>query len=135
MHDDEQLVTRCVEAGATGYVMKDAPAEELVEAIVTVYQGEQYFSPGVLEKVSVSREGQRSANGYESLSAREKEILKLLAEGLSVKEIAVRLNRSVKTVDVHKYNLMRKIDVHDRAGLIRYAIRKRLIVVPIAEPT
>jgi DNA-binding NarL/FixJ family response regulator len=60
-------------------------------------------------------------------------VLKLLAEGLSVKEIAAKLSLSVKTVDVHKYNLMRKIDVHDRAELIKYAIQKRLIPVPVAE--
>jgi len=63
------------------------------------------------------------------LSAREREVLKLLAEGLSVKEIATRLGVSVKTVDVHKYNLMKKIDVHDRAELIKYAIKKKLIAV------
>ena len=66
---------------------------------------------------------------YTSLSAREREILKLLAEGLSVKEIATRLSLSVKTVDVHKYNLMKKIDVHDRVELIKYAIQKKLIAV------
>jgi len=63
------------------------------------------------------------------LSAREREVLKLLAEGLSVKEVATRLGLSVKTVDVHKYNLMKKIDVHDRAELIKYAIKKKLIAV------
>ncbi len=66
---------------------------------------------------------------YDRLSAREREVLKLLAEGLSVKEVATRLGLSVKTVDVHKYNLMKKIDVHDRAELIKYAIKKKLIAV------
>jgi two-component system response regulator NreC len=65
--------------------------------------------------------------GYELLSDREREILVLLAEGQSLKEIASRLNLSVKTVDAHKYNLMRKLDLHDRSELIRYAIRKRLV--------
>jgi DNA-binding NarL/FixJ family response regulator len=65
--------------------------------------------------------------GYELLSDREREILVLLAEGLSLKEIATRLDLSVKTVDAHKYNLMRKLDLHDRSELIRYAIRKKLV--------
>ena len=75
------------------------------------------------------REEFASQTSYDRLSAREREVLKLLAEGLSVKEIATRLGVSVKTVDVHKYNLMKKIDVHDRAELIKYAIKKKLIAV------
>jgi two-component system, NarL family, response regulator NreC len=132
MHDDEELVARCLEAGAAGYIMKDAPASQLIFAIQAVYRGERYLSPGVLGKVVTGyvRNSQRPRTSYDRLSGREREILKLLAEGLSVKEIAALLNLSVKTVDVHKYNLMRKIDVHDRTELIKYAIQKRLITVP-----
>ena len=132
MHDDEELVARCLEAGAAGYIMKDAPASQLIYAINAVYKGERYLSPGVLGKVVTGyvRNADRPRTSYDRLSAREREILKLLAEGLSVKEIAALLNLSVKTVDVHKYNLMRKIDVHDRTELIKYAIQKRVISVP-----
>jgi len=132
MHDDEELVARCLEAGAAGYIMKDAPASQLIYAINAVYKGERYLSPGVLGKVVTGyvRNADRPRTSYDRLSAREREILKLLAEGLSVKEIAALLNLSVKTVDVHKYNLMRKIDVHDRTELIKYAIQKRVITVP-----
>ena len=132
MHDDEELVARCLEAGAAGYIMKDAPATQLIYAINAVYKGERYLSPGVLGKVVTGyvRNADRPRTSYDRLSAREREILKLLAEGLSVKEIAALLNLSVKTVDVHKYNLMRKIDVHDRTELIKYAIQKRVISVP-----
>jgi two-component system response regulator NreC len=135
MHDEEELVARCLEAGAAGYIMKDAPASQLLYAIETVHRGERYLSPAVLRKVVAGyvRNSQRPLTSYDRLSAREREILKLLAEGLSVKDIATRLNLSVKTVDVHKYNLMRKIDVHDRAELIKYAIQKRLISVPVSE--
>ena len=136
MHDEEELVARCLEAGAAGYIMKDAPASQLLYAIEMVQKGERYLSPTVLRKVVAGyvRNSQRPMTSYDRLSAREREILQLLAEGLSVKEIAARLNLSVKTVDVHKYNLMRKIDVHDRAELIKYAIQKRLISVQVAEP-
>ena len=131
MHDEEELVARCLEAGAAGYIMKDAPASQLIFAINSVYKGERYLSPGVLGKVVTGyvKNSQRPLTSYDRLSAREREILKLLAEGLSVKEIAVMLNLSTKTVDVHKYNMMRKIDVHDRTELIKYAIQKRLIAI------
>jgi len=135
MHDEEELVARCLEAGAAGYLIKDAPASQLIYAIETVMKGERYLSPIVLKKVVAGyvKNSKRPQTSYDRLSSREREILKLLAEGLTVKEIATRLNLSVKTVDVHKYNLMRKIDVHDRAELIRYAIQKRVIDVPIAD--
>src|SRR5215467_15824152 len=131
MHDEEELVARCLEAGAAGYIIKDAPASQLVYAIEMAMKGERYLSPTVLKKVVAGyvKNSKRPQTSYDRLSAREREILKLLAEGLTVKEIATRLNLSIKTVDVHKYNLMRKIDVHDRAELIRYAIQKKLIAV------
>jgi two-component system, NarL family, response regulator NreC len=131
MHDDEELVARCLEAGAAGYIMKDAPASQLLYAIDAVQKGDTYLSPVVLKTVvgGYVKNSNRPQTSYDRLSVREREILKLLAEGLSVKEIAVRLNVSVKTVDVHKYNLMKKIGVHDRAELIKYAIQKKLIAV------
>jgi two-component system, NarL family, response regulator NreC len=131
MHDEEELVARCLEAGAAGYVMKDAPSSELLSAIETVQKGERYLSPVVLKKVvdGYVKNANVPQSSYGRLSPREREVLKLLAEGLSVKEIATRLNLSVKTVDVHKTNLMKKIDVHDRTELIKYAIRQKLIAV------
>jgi two-component system response regulator NreC len=129
VYDDEDLVARCLDAGAAGYVLKDSPPLQLVYAIQTVYRGQQYMSPRVLTGVVRQYIAQPSdfKGGYELLSDREREILVLLAEGQSLKEIASRLNLSVKTVDAHKYNLMRKLDLHDRSELIRYAIRKRLV--------
>jgi two-component system response regulator NreC len=131
MHDEEELVARCLEAGAAGYIMKDAPASQLLYAIETIQRGERYLSPNVLKKVmdGYVKNTNRPQTSYDRLTAREREILKLLAEGLTVKEIAVRLNLSVKTVEVHKHNLMKKIDVHDKAELIKYAIQKKLIAV------
>ncbi len=129
VYDDEDLVARCLDAGAAGYILKDSPPLQLVYAIQTVNNGEQYMSPRVLTGVVRQYIAQPAdfRGGYDLLSDREREILVLLAEGQSLKEIATRLNLSVKTVDAHKYNLMRKLDLHDRSELIRYAIRKRLV--------
>jgi two-component system response regulator NreC len=129
VYDDEDLVARCLDAGAAGYVLKDSPPLQLVYAIQTVYQGQQFLSPKVLTSVVRQYISQPAdfKGGYELLSDREKEILVLLAEGQSLKDIATQLNLSVKTVDAHKVNLMRKLDLHDRSELIRYAIRKRLV--------
>jgi two-component system, NarL family, response regulator NreC len=131
MHDEEELVTRCLEAGAAGYIIKDAPASQLLYAIEMVQKGERYLSPVVLKKVldTYVKNTKRPQTSYDRLSPREREVLKLLAEGRSVKEIASLLNLSVKTVDAHKTNLMKKIDVHDRSELIKYAIQKKLIAV------
>ena len=129
VYDDEDLVARCLDAGAAGYVLKDSPPLQLVYAIQTVNQGQQFLSPKVLTGVVRQYISQPAdfKGGYELLSDREREILVLLAEGQSLKDIATQLDLSVKTVDAHKYNLMRKLDLHDRSELIRYAIRKRLV--------
>jgi two-component system, NarL family, response regulator NreC len=131
MHDEEELVARCLEAGAAGYIIKDAPASQLLYAIETVQKGERYLSPAVLKKVvqGYVKNTNRPQTSYDRLTPREREILKLLAEGLTVKEVATRLDLSVKTVEVHKHNLMKKIDVHDRGELIKYAIQRKLIAV------
>jgi two-component system, NarL family, response regulator NreC len=130
MHEEEDLVAQSLEAGACGYIIKDAPASQLLYAIETVQRGERYLSPAVLKKVVAGYvKNSRPQTSYDRLSAREREVLKLLAEGLSAKEIANRIGLSVKTVDVHKYNLMKKLDLHDRAELIKYAIQKKLILV------
>ena len=129
VYDDEDLVARCLDAGASGYVLKDSPPMQLIYAIQAVNRGQQYMSPRVLTGVvrQYIAHPTEHKSGYDLLSDREREILVLLAEGISLKDIARRLNLSVKTVDAHKYNLMRKLNLHDRSELIRYAIRKRLV--------
>ena len=133
MYAEEQLVARCLEAGATGYVLKDVPVSQLVYAIEATARGERYLSPRAVDSMLDDRGQplQRGRTKYDLLTDREREVLKLLADGLSVKEVASRLGRSAKTVDVHKYNLMRKLDVHDRAGLVKYAIAHRLVQLPM----
>ena len=133
MYAEEQMVARCLEAGASGYVLKDVPVSQLTYAIEAVARGERYLSPRAVETV-LDDQGQRLERGrtkYDLLTDREREVLKMLADGLSVKEVATRLDRSAKTVEVHKYNLMRKLGVHDRAGLVKYAIAHRLVQLPV----
>ena len=131
VYDDEEMVGRCLDAGAAGYLLKDSPPLQLVYAIEAVNRGQQYMSPRVLTGVvrQYILQPAEFKGGYELLSDREREILVLLAEGHSLKDIATQLNLSVKTVDAHKVNLMRKLDLHDRSELIRYAIRHRLVEV------
>lgn len=129
VYDDDDLVARCLDAGASGYVLKDSPPPQLIYAIQAVSRGQQYMSPRVLTTVvrQFIANPTEPKTGYDLLSDREREILVLLAEGVALKDIARRLNLSAKTVEAHKYNLMRKLNLHDRAELIRYAIRKRLV--------
>jgi len=133
MYEEEEVINRCLAAGAAGYVLKDAPRAQLIHAIDLVNHGGQYMSSRALKKVVKQYvKGARStaATGYERLSDREREVLKLLADGLALKEVAVKLVLSVKTVDTHKTNLMRKLDLHDRSELVKYAIQRKLIRLP-----
>jgi len=129
VYDDEDLVARCLDAGAAGYILKDSPPAQLIYAIQAVNQGQQYLSPRVLTTVvrQFMANPADPKSGYDLLSDREREILVLLGEGIALKEVARSLHLSVKTVEAHKYNLMRKLNLHDRSELIRYAIRKRLV--------
>jgi DNA-binding NarL/FixJ family response regulator len=132
MYEEEEVINRCLSAGASGYVLKDAPSAYLIHAIDVVNKGGQYMSPRALKKVvqQYVKGGKGAATGYERLSDREREVLKLLADGLALKDIATKLVLSVKTVDAHKTNLMRKLDLHDRSELIKYAIQRKLIRLP-----
>jgi DNA-binding NarL/FixJ family response regulator len=128
MYDDEEVVMRCLAAGASGYVLKDTPLSQLVYAIGMVMKGHEYLDPGVTRNLSEYHQHARPHEStYERLSPREREVLKLVAEGLSVKEIAVQLNVGIKTIDTHKYNLMTKLDIHNAAGLTRYAIQRNVV--------
>jgi DNA-binding NarL/FixJ family response regulator len=134
MYAEEQLVARCLAAGAGGYVLKDVPVSQLVDAIAAVARGERYLTSAVHSAGGRgARRLEAARSRYDRLTEREREVLKLLAEGLTVKQVAKSLDRSVKTIEVHKYNLMGKLDVHDRAGLVKCAIAHRLIHVPVFE--
>jgi len=134
MYDDEDYLVEGMEVGANGYVLKDSPAQQLLAAVRDVCRGGSYLSPRMLAQlVDDFRSRIKSANRlprFATLTTREKEVLKMLAEGNSVKEIACDLNLSVKTVEAHKFNLMRKLDIHNKAQLVQYAIQKKIIKIP-----
>jgi two-component system response regulator NreC len=134
MYDDEDYLAECVDIGANGYILKESPAEQLVTAIREVHRGGSYLSPRLLTKLvdDFRSQGQGMARQprFGTLTKREREILKLLAEGLSVKEIAASFDLSVKTIEAHKFNLMRKLDIHNKAQLVQYAIQKKIIRLP-----
>lgn len=131
LYDDEDLIAGCLDAGAVGYVLKDGPTSELLFAIEAAHRGERYMSPRALSVViEHAREGgQKTGTRFDVLTDREREVLRRLADGHSSKDIALTLNLSIKTVEAHKYNLMRKLDIHNRADLVKYAIRKKLVQV------
>jgi DNA-binding NarL/FixJ family response regulator len=134
MYDDEDYLVEGMEVGASGYVLKDSPAGHLVSAIRDVHRGGSYLSPRMLSQlVDDFRTRMKTSERvprFATLTPREKEVLKMLAEGNSVKEVACQLNLSVKTVEAHKFNLMRKLDIHNKAQLVQYAIQKKIIQIP-----
>jgi two-component system response regulator NreC len=135
LYDDEDLIAGCLDAGAAGYVLKDGPTSQLLYAIEAAHRGERYMSPRALSVVvDHAREGGKgTGTRYDLLTDREREVLKLLADGYSSKDLALKLALSVKTVDAHKYNLMKKLAIHNRADLVKYAIRKKLVQVPVLD--
>ena len=134
MYDDEDYLAECVEIGGSGYILKDTPAEQLVTAIREVHRGGSYLSPRLLTRLvdgfRVRGHNPAAQPRFGTLTKREREILKMLAEGKSVKEIATGFDLSVKTVEAHKFNLMRKLDIHNKAQLVQYAIQKKVIRLP-----
>jgi two-component system response regulator NreC len=131
MHSDEAYVLRALKAGARAYLLKDSAEADLVRAIRAVAEGKSFFSPAVGKVLleDYMRKLQRSGaeDSYELLSAREREILQLVAEGKSSKEIAAQLNLSVYTVETHRSNLMQKLNLRGLPELILYAVRKGII--------
>lgn len=129
MYSSEEHVLQGLRAGASGYLLKDSATQELEQAVRTVMRGEIYLSPPVSKQV-IGDYVQRVSHGpksTEDLTHRQREILQLIAEGHSTKEIAHRLELSVKTVETHRAQLMRRLGIYDIAGLVRCAIRMGLI--------
>jgi DNA-binding NarL/FixJ family response regulator len=129
MYSNEEYVLQALRAGALGYLLKDATVGELEQAVRSVGRGELYLSPAISRRVVdayVARVG-AEAPAPPLLTPRQREILQLVAEGHSTKEIAGRLAVSVKTVETHRAQLMERLDIHDVAGLVRYAIRTGLV--------
>ena len=132
-YDDKAYVFQVIEAGASGFISKTAASSELASGIRSVHRGDSFLSPSVArflvedyQQVASTKGGQ---DPYEQLTDREREVLKLAAEGYTTQEIADMLVLSPKTVEGHKTNLMSKLDIHNRTELVKYALRKGIITV------
>jgi DNA-binding NarL/FixJ family response regulator len=126
-HLEENRVREALRAGATGYLVKSAATSELEIAIRAALKGNSYLSPEVSNILVRSLDGNPLAGTADPLTSRQREILQMLAEGKSTKEIAFSLNLSIKTAEAHRCQIMNRLDIHDLAGLVRYALRAGLI--------
>jgi two-component system response regulator NreC len=131
MHSDEAYVLRALKAGARGYLLKESAEADLIAAIRAVHEGKAYFSPAVsrmlVEDYVRQLQDREIEDSYELLTMREREILQLIAEGKSNKDIANMLNLSLYTVETHRGNLMEKLNLHTVPELILYAVRKGIV--------
>lgn len=135
MHSNREYILPVIKAGARGYVLKDAPPEELVRAIEAVHSGATYFSPSVA-RIALNQyvsESDQSDPQFR-LSEREREVLTHIAQGLSNKEIAMKLGIGVRTIETHRERIMRKLDIHSVAGLTKFAIAHGLITLDSEAP-
>ena len=134
MHEDERYVFQALEAGASGYLVKGSPPSELHTAIRAVVRGEAYFCPSVAKQMLTTylhraSNHARPEDAVYTLSAREREVLRLIAEGLTSREIASRLFLSANTVERHRANIMEKLHLHNRAQLVKFAIMHGVITL------
>ena len=132
-YDDADYVVPVIEAGAQGFITKMSAFSELATAIQAVYRGESYLSPSaataLVEEFQVKRGAEGEKDPYQQLTNREREVLKLLAEGYTAREIADMLVVSPKTVEWYRTSLMEKLNIHNKTDLIKFAIRKRIITI------
>ena len=131
MHSEEAYVARALQAGATGYILKDCAGTDLLNAVEAVAKGEAFFSPAItrlmLDEYERTVTGQSVIDRYETLSDRERQIFQLLAEARSNKEVAELLSISPATVETHRARILQKLDVHSIAELVLYAVRRGVI--------
>ena len=136
MHEDQDYVDQALRSGASGYLLKDTPAPLLLSALREVHRGEQSISPQIQAKLKndafLRSQPVRVPLRRSTLTLREREVMKLLAEGHTVKKVAAVLGLSVKTVEAHKFNLMRKLDIHNKAQLVTVAIQRKIVSLPLA---
>jgi len=128
MENDEEFVVAALRNGASGYLIKDAAIEQFCQAVRTVADGGVYLSPGISRGV-FSRVCDWGADPYDRLTTREREVLQMIAEGMTNPQIAETLGIAVKTVGAHRTNLMKKLDIHDQTSLVKFAIRRGIIQV------
>ena len=131
MYQEEECLQQCVAVGADGYVLKDAPPARLIHVLREVHQGHKCLNPKFNQLEAPPRlPSPRAIGRGPSLTPREREVVRMIAEGSSVRQIAARLGLSAKTVEAHKFNLMRKLNVHNKVQLVTYAIRKKIVSMP-----
>lgn len=130
MHSDEAYVTRALQAGVTGYMLKDSASSDLLKGIESVAAGHAFFSPAIT-RLMLDDYVRRAATGlmdrYDTLSAREREIFRLIAEARTTKEVAELLDISAATVETHRARILQKLDIHNTAELVLYAVRRGVI--------
>ncbi len=135
MHEDKEYVQQALRSGASGYLVKDTPAPLLLQALREVHRGERSLSPQIQAKLrdgaNLRNQATRVPLRRNTLTVREREVMKLLAEGNTVKKAAAVLGVSAKTVEAHKFNLMRKLDIHNKAQLVTVAIQKKILPLPV----
>lgn len=131
LYDDEETIRQALAAGAMGYLTKDAATKELISAIQTVHNGEMVLSPAITRMVveDYLRWADIKVDSSDKLTPREREVLQLIAEGYTNKEIAEILKIAIKTVKAHRANLMQKLNLHNKGDLIKYAIQKKIIEI------
>ena len=125
-HDEDQYVSEAIEAGVMGYVLKNQVASDLLQAMQQVSRNQVYLSPGVSRAVMEAYRSKSEQPG-DRLTLREKQVLQLIAEGKSTKDVASLLGISVKTAETHRTRLMQKLDIHETASLVRYAVRQGIV--------
>ena len=128
MHSNEEFISKALNVGANGYLPKDTNMTELLEAINTIYKGENYFNKEISNTIlkSLINKSKEESSSNKTLTKREKEIIKLVVEGLTNKEIADKLCISIRTVDSHKNNIMQKLNLKSSVELVKYAIKNKL---------
>jgi len=135
MHEDKEYVRQAMRSGASGYLLKDTPTPLLLRALREVRRGERSWSPQILAQLRAESLPQKGIAQVpmrrSTLTMREREVMRLLAEGHTVREVASTLGVSFKTVEAHKFNLMRKLDIHNKAQLVTVAIQKKILPLPI----
>jgi two-component system, NarL family, response regulator NreC len=133
MYSDEEYLVRALSAGVRGYLLKDSAEPDLVRAVRAVAGGRTFFSPAITEMLLddylARLQQQELPDSYELLTDREKQVLQLLAEGKTNKEVASMLNIGVSTIETHRLNLMQKLNLHNTAELVLYAVKKKILIV------
>jgi len=126
MYSDEQFIVRALEYGASGYLLKEAAGDQLATAVRAVAKGELYLGPRIPKHV-LECMGRGESDPYERLTTRERQVLQLIAEGKTNRQVAEELKLAVKTVDTHRAHLMRKLNIHDQTSLVKFAIRRGIV--------